>query len=151
MTAYPQAATALAKLATEGDPDAFDPKEYVSVFTLGGCALYATALTLAHPTWTIVSAGEPACSESDDDPDLCPCGNYGDGVCGCMIHHFYAASPDGWLHDVRGQHDPEGILQDKALHAIGDTSLACVIESWHFNAEECEQDAAALALLLTAG
>jgi hypothetical protein len=148
-TPYAAAIRTLEHLADNGDPDGWGDTDPGMIFTTGGCALYATALVDANPQWTVVAAGEPACLEYDPtDPDLRPCGDYGHNVCGCMIHHFYAASPDGWLHDIYGEHDPTGILDDKALHPITDTTLTCVLESWHCNAEQDDTDAAALAITL---
>jgi len=154
MTTYPQAVAALTELAAIGDPDVFEEPEYAGwahrqVFTKGGCALYATALVRAHPDWSVVAAGEPTCVETDEDPDLRPCDDFGHGVCGCHVHHFYAESPDGMLHDIDGEHDPTGVLQDRTLHPITDTSLRCVIESWHVYASDWDAGAAALAVALT--
>lgn len=151
-TDYPAAVAALEHLAESGDADALTDSDPGVVFTTGGCALYAAALVARNPGWSVVAAGWDTCVEYDpEEPDLRPCGDYGHNVCGCMIGHFYAASPDGWLHDVYGEHDPTGILEDKTLHPVADDSLACVLESWHYNGEQYDYDVAALAVRLTAG
>lgn len=97
-----------------------------SAFTNGYCAVYAAALIEQHPDWSVVAvgAGECICRDPED------CDQYGSGICMCMVDHFYAKSPEGWLHDVYGQHDPEavdwGILVD-----VPDRTFACVLEMWH--------------------
>lgn len=100
-------------------------------FTNGYCAVYATALVEQHPEWTVVSVGQGECV----CPDPEDCDQYGSGICMCMVDHFYAKSPEGWLYDVYGEHDPEavdwGILVD-----VPDRTLACVLECWHLGCGE---------------
>lgn len=151
MTDYSTTIAALEHLAERGDADALTDTDPGVVFTTGGCALYATALVRANPGWTVVAAGWDTCVEYDpDEPDLRPCGDYGDNICGCKIGHFYALSPDGWLYDVYGEHDPVSIHENKGLHLIADRTLTCVLESWHYNSEQYDHDVAALAVRLTA-
>jgi hypothetical protein len=134
---YPEAITRLHELAADGSPDVYTPDQYGSLFTTGGCALYATALVNAHREWRVVAAGWEECAEHDpEEPDLRPCGDYGNEVCGCMVGHFYAQSPDGTLHDIYA-----------TIRPICDETLTCVLESWHYGMGD-DYDVAALALML---
>jgi hypothetical protein len=145
---YPQAVALLHELAADGDADELDGTDRVQLFTLGGCALYATALAATHQ-WQVMSYGYDECTEDRDD-GFVPCSDYTGGLCGCKAHHFYALSPDGTLHDINGAHDITAVA-DRAydehctLWAVDDTQLACVLESWHYGCGD-DSDIAALAL-----
>lgn len=154
MNAYLAAMALLHELAADGDPDELADESRVAIFTEGGCALYAAALIARHPDWQVVSYGLSECAEDRDD-DLVPCGDYDHGICGCKVHHFYALSPDGTLHDVEGIHNITTISDraydaDCTLWAIDDTVLSNVIESWYFSTTD-DSHIAALAVALTGG
>lgn len=144
---YPKSIEVFDSLARRGDASAFDHLDPGVVFTTGGCALYATGLVKAHG-WAVVSVGLSDCAEWDEDPDLRPCGDYLHGICGCKTHHFYALSPDGWVYDVHGEHDPVALQDDHAIWSIPDESLRLVLEDWHLWSED-GADMAALARRLT--
>lgn len=148
MTDYPSAIALLHELAADGDPDTFEPDTYDDVFTLGGCALYATALA-ATRGWQVIAHGEALCLEDRSD-GFAPCSDYTGGLCGCMTHHFYALDGNGWAHDIRGQHDLTAIAEFASVQPITDTQLACVLESWHYGCGD-DNDIAALAVALTGG
>lgn len=150
MTINPLTIAAFDFVARTGDADALADADPAVIFTTGGCALYAAALLKANPGWGVIAAGQPDCLEWDKHPDDRTCSQYGFGLCDCKTAHFYALSPEGWLYDVNGEHDPIGVQQDHALWGVPDESLAAVIESWHLNGEQIDYDAAALAERLTA-
>lgn len=144
---YDTSVETLYALAKDGDPWWIEEDDVGRLYTSGGCAIYAAALVDVNPGWTVIADGEEGCLEYDEDePDLRPCGDYGNDVCGCMVHHFYALSPDGWAYDVNGEHDPVALSEAKTLRSIGDESLTNVLNSWYD--DDVSADVASLALTL---
>lgn len=145
---YPRAVALLHELAANGDADELTDANPAHLFTNGGCALYAAAIINHHPDWQVIAYGYSECTE-DRHGDLTPCGDYGHNVCGCKVHHFYAVSPDGALHDIEGAHDIATVSDraydaNCALWAIDDTVLSNVMESWY--QDGLDEHVAALAL-----
>lgn len=77
-----------------------------SLFRQGQC--HALALALWEATgWTIVAETSPYCSFDEDCLDM-----FDDGMCGCQLEHLMVRDPDGWVYDICGQHDPDGVCDD---------------------------------------
>lgn len=77
-----------------------------SIFRQGQCHAFALALWEATG-WTIVAECAPECSLDEDCLD-----QFDDGMCGCQLLHLMVRDPDGWVYDINGQHDPDGVCDD---------------------------------------
>lgn len=131
---YERSISVLTAFVGESSPTRFDS---LDAFRSGYCAIYAAALLRAHQGWTVMSVGAGGCAVPDPED----CDQYGQGICMCCVDHFYAVTPEGWLVDAYGEHDPEAIDWGILL-PISDEVLACVLESWHWGEKDVEGIAA---------
>lgn len=116
----------------------------ISMFTLGGCALWATAAH--HRTgWPVVRLGATECLCGRSDPDS-------PAPCDCQLDHFMVQAPDGMVWDVRGEHDPEGLVEGHVplhdvegdagvvIEPVEDDVLVEVLDRWHPDPSTCDVD-----------
>lgn len=147
---YPQANAVLDRLRADAEaafagysgPILDDP---AYALTHGGCALYAVAVA-ARTGWPIISVGQASCCGPERDGLCCAfgawdgdhCAQYGDGHCQCHAHHFYVETPDGYVLDAYGEHDPSALVPGsyESFHSWTDKALACVLETWHVGVAE---------------